>query len=158
MAFNLTHSQIILRYKENGRWSEPYYSNHGRCTVVKSATIVKRSWNQEKYTLPWPWLIYHIIWYNIISFFLNDIYMILHHFLAMILIWYNIKKKWYWRPLENSRSHDKGQCEGAQQQLTASRSWPLLVLSSKQFTAHHKCLIGSSLLMSAQSAHFPQIY
>jgi uncharacterized Fe-S cluster-containing MiaB family protein len=28
----------------------------GRCTVVKSATIVKRSWNQEKYTLPWPWL------------------------------------------------------------------------------------------------------
>jgi hypothetical protein len=26
----------------------------GRCTVVKSATIVKRSWNQEKYTLPWP--------------------------------------------------------------------------------------------------------
>jgi hypothetical protein len=27
----------------------------GRCTVVKSATIVKRSWNQEKCTLPWPW-------------------------------------------------------------------------------------------------------
>jgi hypothetical protein len=26
----------------------------GRCTVVKSATIVKRSWDQEKYTLPWP--------------------------------------------------------------------------------------------------------
>jgi hypothetical protein len=25
-----------------------------RCTVVKSATIVKRSWNQEKCTLPWP--------------------------------------------------------------------------------------------------------
>jgi hypothetical protein len=23
-------------------------------TVVKSAPIVKRSWNQEKYTLPWP--------------------------------------------------------------------------------------------------------
>jgi hypothetical protein len=29
MVFNLTHSQIILRYKENGRWSEPYYSNDG---------------------------------------------------------------------------------------------------------------------------------
>jgi hypothetical protein len=29
MVFNLTHSQNILRYKENGRWSEPYYSNHG---------------------------------------------------------------------------------------------------------------------------------
>jgi hypothetical protein len=28
----------------------------GRCTVVKSAPIVKRSWNQEKYTLPWPWV------------------------------------------------------------------------------------------------------
>jgi hypothetical protein len=28
----------------------------GRCTVVKSATIVKRSWNQEKCTLPWPCL------------------------------------------------------------------------------------------------------
>jgi hypothetical protein len=27
----------------------------GRCTVVKSATIVKRSWNQKKCTLPWPW-------------------------------------------------------------------------------------------------------
>jgi hypothetical protein len=26
----------------------------GRCTVVKSAPIVKRSWNQEKYTPPWP--------------------------------------------------------------------------------------------------------
>jgi hypothetical protein len=24
MVCNLTHSQIILRYKENGRWSEPY--------------------------------------------------------------------------------------------------------------------------------------
>jgi hypothetical protein len=29
----------------------------GRCTVVKSDPIVKRSWNQEKYTLPWPWFI-----------------------------------------------------------------------------------------------------
>jgi hypothetical protein len=27
----------------------------GRCTVVKSATIVKRSWNQEKCILTWPW-------------------------------------------------------------------------------------------------------
>jgi hypothetical protein len=26
-----------------------------RCTVVNSAPIVKISWNQEKYTLPWPW-------------------------------------------------------------------------------------------------------
>jgi hypothetical protein len=30
-------------------------SRWGRCTVVNSAPIVKRSWNQEKYTLPWPW-------------------------------------------------------------------------------------------------------
>jgi hypothetical protein len=29
-------------------------SRWGRCTVVNSAPIVKRSWNQEKYTLPWP--------------------------------------------------------------------------------------------------------
>jgi hypothetical protein len=27
MGFNLTHSQVILRYKENGGWIEPYYSN-----------------------------------------------------------------------------------------------------------------------------------
>jgi hypothetical protein len=25
------------------------------CTVVNRAPIVKRSWNQEEYTLPWPW-------------------------------------------------------------------------------------------------------
>jgi hypothetical protein len=31
-------------------------SRWGRCTVVNSAPIVKKSWNQEKYTLPWPWL------------------------------------------------------------------------------------------------------
>jgi hypothetical protein len=30
-------------------------SRWGRCTVVNSAPIVKKSWNQEKYTLPWPW-------------------------------------------------------------------------------------------------------
>jgi hypothetical protein len=29
-------------------------SRWGRCTVVNSAPIVKRSWNQEKHTLPWP--------------------------------------------------------------------------------------------------------
>jgi hypothetical protein len=32
------------------------FSRWGRCTVVNSAPIVKRSWNQEKYTLPWPWV------------------------------------------------------------------------------------------------------
>jgi hypothetical protein len=32
------------------------FDRWGRCTVVKSAPIVKRSWNQEKYTLPWPCL------------------------------------------------------------------------------------------------------
>jgi hypothetical protein len=31
-------------------------SRWGRFTVVNSAPIVKKSWNQEKYTLPWPWV------------------------------------------------------------------------------------------------------
>jgi hypothetical protein len=28
MVFKLTHSQVILRYKENGGRIKPYYSNH----------------------------------------------------------------------------------------------------------------------------------
>jgi hypothetical protein len=41
MVFNLTHSQIILRYKENGRWSEPYYSNHGcNCETLTTNVIL----------------------------------------------------------------------------------------------------------------------
>jgi hypothetical protein len=32
------------------------FDRWGRCTVVKSAPFVKWSWNQEKYTLPWPWI------------------------------------------------------------------------------------------------------
>jgi hypothetical protein len=32
------------------------FDRWGRCTVAKSTPIVKRSWNQEKYTLPWPWI------------------------------------------------------------------------------------------------------
>jgi hypothetical protein len=39
MVFNLTHSQIILQYKENGRWSKPYYSNHAYTIVIMGQSV-----------------------------------------------------------------------------------------------------------------------
>jgi hypothetical protein len=57
MVFNLTHSQIILRYKENGRWSEPYYSNHAvgiyAFNYNNFTTLVQKRLRNWKYSSRW---------------------------------------------------------------------------------------------------------
>jgi hypothetical protein len=49
-------SVFLIPINKRRRWKLVLSLTDGalHCTVVKSATIVKRSWNQEKCTLPWP--------------------------------------------------------------------------------------------------------